>query len=224
MTGMSGDELIAEGERLARPCVMLGGSGERENFAGVCRGPGVVPPDWNLGYSHHMHLFSFDCRVLPRGVGPRSGCVSVFFDEKGSDMGEGTLQTDVLHSPSPKLPWNSIYEIYQQLQTCDWVGAAHLFAQVGHSLPPVQVLFMFGSERIGEWLRGIRWQRDWGYCTSFPDPEPVTSYQKRYQAEHPLYTEKEFAVLGGWPYISMTHGHLDPEWPEYVCELQRDAN
>src|SRR4051794_18272772 len=90
---MTGEELIQEGDRLARPCVHLCRAGVADTFTAWWRGPGVVPaPSGN-----YQHWLTVDCRLLPPGVGPAAGCLSVYTE--ATDR-HGTAA----HDPATTLP------------------------------------------------------------------------------------------------------------------------
>jgi hypothetical protein len=108
-------ELLAQAERIARPCVLLKRSGPADALAGVWRGPGTVPaPEGEL-----EHWISIDCRFLPAGLGPSTGVVSVYTDE-GSLVG-GFVGYD----PAARLSME---------------GGDPLYAHPARSLPPPDAL------------------------------------------------------------------------------------
>lgn len=180
---MTGGELIAEAERLARPCVLLRKAGLKDRLsaiwgsdrlAAVWGGTGLAPaPDDSF-----RHWLTVDCRFLPAGHGPAAGCLSIYSD--GEDCETGIA----VHDPVGKLTANH--------------GGAKLYAQTARSLPPVDAVFRFGSPAVHQWLRSNEWQTDWGYNGNFKDPRPVEEYERLYQAECPLYAGGSHAVLGGW--------------------------
>src|SRR4051794_17739344 len=76
---VTADELIAEGQRLARPCVHLRPEGDKSAFAAVWGGAGRVappPPSDDLN-----HWLSFGCQFLPVGVGPKTGVASLYTED-----------------------------------------------------------------------------------------------------------------------------------------------
>jgi hypothetical protein len=92
---LTGADLIAEAKRIARPCTLLKRSGTRAGFAGVWRGPGIVPAP----PGPYRHWLTFSCRFLPRGTGPSAGCLSVYTDERDCVGGVA------VHDPSKELVW-----------------------------------------------------------------------------------------------------------------------
>ena len=72
-----------------------------------------------------------------------------------------------------------------------------LYAREHVSLPPVDALFLFGSERIADYLARHDWTREDGFNDNFPDPAAHT-YERQWQATCPLYMSEVVAMLGGW--------------------------
>src|SRR5579885_1352238 len=75
---MTEAELIAEGQRLAKPCMLLKDKGPLEAFAGVWGGPGPLPNPSGA----HRHWLSFNCRFLPLGLEPAVGWIAVYTRER----------------------------------------------------------------------------------------------------------------------------------------------
>jgi hypothetical protein len=171
---MTGTELIVEGERLARPCVLLAAEGGAKHFAAVWGGRGLVPAP----PGPFRHWLTVDCRFLPQGTRPGEGCLSVYTNEEDCQTGEA------VHEASAKLRRTR-------------AGQA-LYAQAGRSLPPIDGVFRFGSRGVRRWLGANGWRPDWGYNDNFPDRGPAKEYERLYQKECPLYAGGVFAVLGGW--------------------------
>jgi hypothetical protein len=171
---MTGSELIAEAERLARPCVLLRDKGTPDRLAAVWGGPGLVAaPEGSF-----RHWLTFDCRFLPDGVGPPTGCLSVYTDEEQGESGAAVLD--------------------REGQLIAKRGNTKLYAREARSLPPLDAVFRFGSPAVHQWLRSWGWEPDWGYNSNFKDPEPALQYERLYQSECPLYAGGAYAVLGGW--------------------------
>jgi hypothetical protein len=126
---MTGEELIAEAERIARRCVLLRAQGSTDSFAAVWGGPGIVPAP----VGNYRHWLSIDCRFLPKGLGPTAGCLSVYANEEDCRSGVATLD------PVGKLAASE--------------KAIPLFAHEARSLPPVDAVFRFGSPAVHTWLR-----------------------------------------------------------------------
>jgi hypothetical protein len=171
---MTGSELIAEAERLARPCVLLRSNGPADRFAAVWRGPGLVPAPGGF----FRHWLTIDCRFFPEGLGLSTGCLSIYTDEKECDSGVAVFDgRGTLSKPDKSIK---------------------LYTYEARSLPPVDAVFRFGSAAVHEWLRSNRWQPSWGFNGNFKDSQPLEDYERVYQSECPLYTGAAHAVLGGW--------------------------
>jgi hypothetical protein len=165
---MTGDELIAEGRRLARPCVLLKTTGTRP--AAWWRGEGLrsAGPD-------ERHLLTLDLRFVP---GAPAGCASVFTNEADCEGGAVHFETGA------SLPAVS--------------AAMKLYAEEALVLPPIEVVFRLGADCVGQWLHQCRWRRDIDYNDNFPDRGPTDAYLRAYMAEYPLYSGTTEAVIGGW--------------------------
>lgn len=92
-------------------------------------------------------------------------------------------------------------------------GGTPLFASPWRSYPPIEGIFLRGSERIGDWLAENRWERTWGYNDNFPDRRVVSEYEAWWQGQHPFYTSTAVAVRGGWHFV-----WPDDDWLERVDE------
>ena len=169
---MTGDALIAEGRRLARPCVHLRPNGASSNFAALWRGPGLVPPP----AGDYQHWLTIDCRFLPAGVGPSGGCLSVYTDNHDRYGAAGYDPSAALDSAR---------------------GGRPLYTHPTVSLPPLEAVFLRGSPAVGAWLAEIGWQPDWGWNGNFPQAEVADAYHEALRANLPLDGDV-FAVLGGW--------------------------
>jgi len=171
---MTGIDLIAEAQRLARSCVLLRTQGKKDRLAAVWGGPGIVPAPGGS----FRHWLTVDCRYFPSNLGPSAGCLSVYTDEDDCESGVAVL------NPNEKLSHKS--------------RGIKLFAHEARSLPPVDAIFRLGSPAVHQWLRSNKWQPDWGYNSNFQDAKPVEEYERLYQSECPMYSGGSHAVLGGW--------------------------
>ena len=169
---MTPDQLIAEGQRLARPCVYLRTLGGE--FAGVWGGEGVVPPSEDGPYRHWL---SIRMRFIP-GYAGRAGCLSVYTseDDSGTDL--------VAEDEYVELP--------------DLTEGIRLYAEHALSLPPIDAVFRFGSDAVEQWLTENGWERDCEYNDNFPDRVTASEYERHWQAQLPFYDGTAHAVLGGW--------------------------
>ena len=78
------------------------------------------------------------------------------------------------------------------------VESAHLLRALrSRSLPPIEALFRFGSDLIGDWLDSCGWQRDWAYNDNFPDGV-ARQYLRLFEQDHPMYSDSAWVAIGGW--------------------------
>ena len=171
---MTGKDLIAEGQRIARPSIHLRPDGESDHLAAIWRGPGQVP----CLTPEHTHWLTIDCRFLPPGVGLKTGCLSVYTDD---DKCQGGV---ALHDPLATLVVSG--------------KGQRLYAHAVPSLPPLEAVFLYGSPTVREWLGQVGWQADWGMNGNFPAKEISSVYEKAWFENMPLYGDQAVAVLGGW--------------------------
>lgn len=169
---MTGDELIAEGLRLARPCIYLRKTGD--DFAALWGGEGIVP----CGQGPFRHWLSISSRFIPGSEGERSGCLSIYTNE--DDCVTGIVALD----EHRELPGAS--------------DELRLYAHPATSMPPLEAVFKLGSPEVLGWLAANNWEPEWGYNDNFPDRSPVDVYERAYQAQLPLFDDSAHAVLGGW--------------------------
>jgi hypothetical protein len=90
------------------------------------------------------------------------------------------------------------------LSVAEEASGLPLYATRALSLPPIDAIFMRGSERIQDWLRSLNWRAEWGFNANFPDAGVADEYARRYQQQLPFFTGGAHAVLGGWHF----------PWPE----------
>lgn len=113
-----------------------------------------------------------------------------------SDPGEGLCL-----SVSDRGDWLNIYST----QNGEWVevtrepavSACPLFGRPLKSLPPIDAVFLHGSERVQAWLGTCNWARDQPFNSNFPHPTPAL-YEQVWQSGCPLFIPDVIAVLGGW--------------------------
>lgn len=169
---MTGDELIAEGLRLARPCVYLRTTGE--DFVALWGGEGIVPCE----EGPFRHWLSISSRYIPGGQAKRTGCMSIYKNEDDCVTGVVAVDEDRL-----------LREVFDGIR---------LYAHPASSMPPLEAVFKLGSADVRAWLAANNWETDWGYNDNFPDRSPVDIYERAYQAQLPLFDDSAHAVLGGW--------------------------
>ncbi len=182
---MTGDELIQEGRRFARPCVTLDNGGTGEAVA-VWGGAGTVPaPD-----GPYRHWLSVGCRFLPQRPLGLSGVFSIYSNEGDGETGVMAVDGSA-----------SISAIY---------GGLLLFRRPALSLPPIDAVFLYGSAAVQEWLAGNAWRPGAAYNDKFPDRETARVYKNAWTNQCPLYQQRPpHAALGGW-HMPWPEG----DWPE----------
>ncbi len=168
---MTEEELFEEANRLTRPCVHLRADARPGAFAGWWKRAGAIPVDERF----YAHLITVACRYLPPGVGPSTGCLSLYERRLGGSC-------MARHDPWGRLP-----------RTADGVK---LYAHPKPSLPPLAALHRFGSPALKDWLAAAGWDPEWGEMRK--EPKPVRAYLKAYRQSCPLADESIYAVLGGW--------------------------
>jgi len=78
------------------------------------------------------------------------------------------------------------------------------------SLPPVNAVFLLGSDVVAEFLRKHDWPRNEPFNDNFPAPAPC-EYERIWQDNCPMYQSDIAAVIGGWHFI-----WPDGDWQELV--------
>lgn len=168
---MTREELLQEGERLAKPCAHLKEAGT--DYCAVWGGMGVVP----LRDARFRHWISVDSRALPDGHA-WSGCFSVYANQE--DVASGLILVD-RHAALPANP-----------------DGQKLYRHEGLSLPPIEGIFRYGGDSVQAWLRANQWRPEWGYNSNFRDRLPVEAYCQQYQNQLDLKGATVVALLGGW--------------------------
>lgn len=170
---MTGDELIAEGRHLARPCLHLRPDGDAAALAAIWRGAGLFPP----AGGGHEHWLTIDCHFLPWPADRPTGTLSIYTNRDCGGV--------VTHDSSATLSAER--------------GGRPLYAHPTDSLPPLEAVFLRGSSAVAAWLASLDWPADEGPNGNFPDAQAIDAYSKALRANLPFDGELVFAVLGGWP-------------------------
>jgi hypothetical protein len=167
---VTADLLYQEAEALAHPCLLLKDSGDPSTKAGVWRSNTHVERN---GESYVQRL-SLDCRYLPKTLGLKRGCVSLYLDE---DEIEGFA----IHEPDLQL---------------EAIGSGQvLYLHQTRSLPPLEAIMRFGSSSVEVWLDKIGLSRNDEWT---PDTAEARGYIARWTREYPMYQPEIHAVVGGW--------------------------
>lgn len=97
----------------------------------------------------------------------------------------------------------------------DWPAAkgTPLYAHPASILPPIEAVFVLGSEEIGAWLAANNWPRTERYNSNFPGAAIVRNYERIWFSEHPIYKNDPdiYAAIGGWHFPA-----ADSDWHDLV--------
>ena len=168
---MTPAELLAEGRRLERPCVLL-----RAQGPGTAAGFWYSPDEDGISATGSRCWLSVDATFIP-GLDPGiSGYVTVYTNE--TSYRGGRIEITGEYPSRPGIP---------------------LHAQPASILPPIDAVLAKGSARVDEWLHANRWSRRTRYNDNFKDRAIVQEYERIYFEEYPLYRgDGVYAALGGW--------------------------
>ena len=183
---MTPDALIAEGRSLARPSVFLRPDGD-----------GSVAAIWHerdedeIGRTGYRCWITVDAQFVPGLPKAGHGFLSVFTDERKCLGG----RVDV-HPVLRKRPGIELHPSEELV------------------LPPIEVVFVHGSEAVAKWLAANNWPRGERYNENFPDRAVVEEYEREWSKEYPVYRQDNtYAVLGGWHWPC-----ADSDWYQLMNE------
>jgi len=197
---LSGDELLAEVQKMARPCIHLTSNPEDGPFAGVWRGPGIVPID----LPEHEHWITLDCVRLPEEFASHqlTGAASVYANE-GPNARTGEFKDGGCVALDPQCVFNgtpkpSIRIGGRTLFPGEGCGEA-LYARPGTSFPsPLQVID-FPTPTIRDWLARMGYSFKAGDYDSLPAKELRDVYEDVVARLDPARNDEGIAaVVGGW--------------------------
>ena len=179
---MTVDDLIAEAEKLARPCLLLNTEGKGE-VVGYWRGerqdrPNAVPPEATALRSIE-HIMTIDAGLLAR-VGIKQPFSSIGF--AAVEQVNGDMVYRVLGSGS------SLTELQ-----CDGLP---LYLTEDKSFPPFEAICLYGSERVAAWLKSLGLERH-DYQQAQLESQAV-EYSDFYMSRTSLYQGGADVVVGGW--------------------------
>jgi hypothetical protein len=212
---MDAQELIAEGERLARPCLILSDKKESGKYTGVWGGEGILksgPGSW-------MHWITIDCGWLSKQGIPLNGLLSVYTDE--SD--ESTTESGgiVVHDPSRRLPrklqdsatmYNrrAFSDRTQYSRRPDKLDGVALYGREAMSFPPLDAVFKYGGPAVKKWLRSLGMPRPEQWDPYFQARKLAEPYDDEFRKRCQLYDFRDrnriAAILSGW------HMPFDDDW------------
>ncbi len=174
---MSQNPLLVEGERLAKPSLLLSEAESSSGIVGYWRGSG------RLGYGPRddRHRITIDCTWLSQhGIRIRGSLGVYDIDPKW-------------RNPVPfRLDWQPDLSLSQLTMQ----GGIPLRGHEATSLPPLEAVCLYGGAAVESWLATKRLER--GDYDQAAVSEFGREYQSIYQAECPLYNDEIVAVLGGW--------------------------
>ncbi|MBI2825768.1 MAG: hypothetical protein HYX69_13870 [Planctomycetia bacterium] len=178
------DELMVEGERLAKPSLLLSTEPSDLGVVAVWGGRGCPA---HRGREDDQHRITFDCAWLARiGIDIR-GSVGIY---------------DVARRWNWPKPIHVSYDPDHPLDALIIADGTRLYAHEAASFPPIQALCLYGGDAVAAWLRANGWQR-----TDY-DAAEASDLGERYSQEWmnrcPLYSSGWAAALHGW--------HM--RWPE----------
>ena len=183
---MTPELLISEGERLMRPCIILRPNGD---------GPIVAiwhdPDKEEIEVTGYRCWITVDTRFVPGLPATINGFLSVFTNERKCQGGRIELGSE-----RPERPGIALRAVRESV------------------LPPIEAIFMQGSDAVEKWLAANEWPRDERYNHNFPDGAIVEQYEQEWHRQYPLYRQDGiYAVLGGWhcPWA-------DDDWYELMDE------
>lgn len=183
---MTDEQLIAEGERLSKPCFLLTEEPQESGIVAYWGGTGRadIPigfPEFVTAYSERRHWITVDCDWLARLGFRMGGTLSLYEDERT----EGGSVGSVFHGQ----------DLAFKEQRID---GTPLFAKAATSFPPLQAICLHGSEAVAAWLKSQGLER---FDYDGIDNERYTDVWRQ---RCPLFADDCAAVLGGW--------HI--QWPE----------
>ncbi len=200
---MTIDELIQEGERLSKPCLLLdetpSGTGEVAFWGG----------DGRAGYSGRKtdrHRITIDCRWLSQHGVRVQGSLGVY---------------DV----DDQYKWvKPIYLDYQKdtsLAALAMQDGTPLYGHEAMSFPPIMAVCLYGGSRVQEWIRSLGYEHtdyDLIENTDFGG-----AYQQEWMKRCPFYANSYAAVLGGWHMLWPEDHFYMPSEMRLVLWTFRDA-
>ncbi|WP_395748223.1 hypothetical protein [Prosthecobacter sp.] len=203
---MTLEELISEGEALARPSFLLKAEPNDGGIVGYWGGeradmPDKLPPPVVV-FSSRRHVFSVSEQLLAQ-LGISQGPVSLFEWESVKD--ETSYRVEADHR--------------LQFSALKFSGEA-LYATASTSFPPFAAVCLYGSERVAAWLReqGLARHEYWRVSGDLPD-----QYDTEWQRRSPFYQQNADVVIGGWHFLWPDDDFYIPQELKLVALTLRDA-
>ena len=203
---MTLEELIAEGESLARPSWILSTQPAESGVAGFWGGergdlPDSLPPEVTA-FRGRRHIVSVSESLLAE-IGVRHGPVSLF--EWESVQGEQALRVEAdqrLH--------------FQDLR----FNGEPLFATPEPSFPPFAAACLYGSARVAEWLGGQGLTR-YDYWRVTDDLQ--AQYMAEWERRSAFCRSVGDLIVGGWHFLWPEDDFFVPPELQLVALTLRDA-
>jgi len=178
---MDQNQLITEGEAIAKPCFILTSQpqGEVVGYWGGVRGdiPNSLPPEVTRFVSRRHLVTVSDGLLVQLGI-DRLGPISLF--EWVDTAGKPHLRVE----RDPRIQFNSF--------TC---SGEPLYATESSSFPPFEALCLHGSPAIAAWLASLGLQRHEYWKVP---RDSISEYLAAYQHRFPLFEVSADAIVGGW--------------------------
>lgn len=204
---MTFEELIAEGESLVRPCILLTSSPSPRlgGFWGGERGdkPNALPPD-ATALRRRRHIITIDGALLAELGLPTTAPLSLFVAEHV----DGNETYRIERSSSPKFG-----EI-----SCTGVP---LYAVRAVSFPPIEAVCLYGSAKVAEWMHDLGLARH--QYADISGSQLARQYMDEFTERAPLYSRKADAIVGGWHMIWPEDDFFMPLEMRLVLTTVRDA-
>lgn len=199
---MEATAIIEEGERLARPSLLLDQAPTLTGIVAYWGGNG------RLGYpggDDDRHKITFDCSWLAeQGIRVRGSIGVIEIDPRWK-------------YPVPVLIDRAPLTLSQlQMQ-----GGVPLFGTETPSFPPIEAVCLYGGPIVEEWLASEGLERtDYDVAATTAIGE---RYQEVYRKRCPLFSDGPAAVLGGWHAIWQDDEFYLPREMRLVLWTFRDA-
>ncbi|MCW0220313.1 MAG: hypothetical protein OJI67_18445 [Prosthecobacter sp.] len=202
---MTIQELIAEGESLARPSFLLGPKPTDSGIVGFWGGSRADRPNESFSdgvFSSCRHVFSFS-GTLYAEIGIAQGPVSLFeWENRDNDL---SYRVETNH----------------RLKFADLKFSGEpLYATQSLSFPPFAAVCLYGSESVGLWLKeqGLARHDYWRVSGELPD-----QYDDEWMRRSPLHQGSADVVIGGWHFLWPEDDFFTPPELRLAALTLRDA-
>jgi hypothetical protein len=206
---MNADDLIAEGERLSRPCLLLSERKDSGPYSAIWGGKSILKP----APGPLQHWITIDCDWLARQGYPLTRLLSVYTKEEDYETGV------VVHDRSAKLPTKPRFDLAEYSRKTrfnrikagtggpDAQTSVALYGKESLSFPPIEAVFKYGNRAVKTWLSSLGLPKADQWDPYFQAQKAVEPYDEEFRKRCPLHDYEELrtaAMLGGW--------HM--QWPE----------